>query len=555
MGARFTAGMQESVAACPKHFAANDTDNNRQSVIVAMDEQTLRENYAKPFQIVVEKADPACIMAAYNGVNGNWCTESKHLLTDILRTDWGWKGVALSDWWATKNHGDLSMNAGLDLEMPDNRAFQTLAQHVQAGRVQSTRIDEAASRILNARLKFKNLTNEYKNSPLNAGIVNEQAHKDLARETAEKGAVLLKNDQLLPLGPKATEVGRGKADVRSIILIGPDANKPNMTVSTAGQASGLGDRGSSNTNPPYVVSLQQGLQARAGSGITVTTSANAADARNADVAIIPVTMAHEDEGEAFDGGRDRENLTLQGPHPQHWGDTKPSQFIAQAAAANPNVIVLLMVGSAIVMEDWMGSAKAIVQTFYPGQEGGTAIAKLLFGDINFSGKLPFTVAINPADYPAFQNTASAAQTAYLHGYRKFDGEGKTPRFWFGYGDSYTTYEYSGLKVLCTEGIAEAGRLNVEVTVKNAGMMAGDEIVQLYIGYPNTAGRRPKKELKAFTRVTLAPGESKAVQLFVPAKEIAYWGQNGWVVEHVEHTALVGPSADPAKLLSAPFTIK
>jgi beta-glucosidase len=266
-------------------------------------------------------------------------------------------------------------------------------------------------------------------------------------------------------------------------------------------------------------------------------------------------MAHEDEGEAFDGGRDRENLTLQGPHPRHWGATKPSQFIAQAAQANPNVIVLLMVGSAVVMEDWMNSAKAIVQTFYPGQEGGNAIARLLYGDVNFSGKLPFTVATNPADYPAFQNTASQAQSQYLHGYRKFDGEGKTPRFWFGYGDSYTTYEYSELKVLCTQGIAEGGRLNVQVTVKNAGQMAGDEIVQLYVGYPNTTGRRPKKELKTWARVSLAPGETKQVQLYVPAKEIAYWGQNGWVIEKVEHTVLVGPSADPAKLLSAPFTIK
>jgi len=555
MGAEFVRGMQESVAACPKHFAGNDTDNNRGTVIATMDEQTLRENYALPFQIVVEKADPACIMAAYNGVNGSFATENKHLMTDIVRTDWGWKGVMLSDWWATKDHGDLSMNSGLDLEMPDNRAFESLPGDVMAGRVQSARIDEAAARILNVRLKFKQLTPEYRNSPENPGIVNDETHKALARETAEKGAVLLKNDQILPLGAKATEVGRGKADVKSIIVLGPNADLPNTTVNVANQASGLGDRGSSGTNPPYAVSFLKGITDRAGSGITVTKSANAADAASADVVIIPVTMAHEDEGEAFDGGRDRENLTLAGPHPKHWAGTKPSAFINQVAAVNPNVIVLLAVGSAIVMEDWMGKAKAIVQTFYPGQEGGTAVAKLLFGDINFSGKLPFTVATNPADYPAFQNTVARSTTDYLHGYRKFEGENKTPRFWFGYGESYTTYEYSDLKVLCTEGIGAGGRLNVQVTVKNAGMMAGDEIVQLYTGYPNTTGRRPPKELKAFQRVTLAPGESKNVQLFVPAKDLAYWGTSGWVVEKLEHTVFVGPSADPLKLLSAKFSIK
>jgi beta-glucosidase len=298
-----------------------------------------------------------------------------------------------------------------------------------------------------------------------------------------------------------------------------------------------------------------GLTARAGTGVTITSSALAADASKAEVAIIPVAMAHEDEGEAFDGGADRVDLTLSGVHPRHWGATnKAATFIRNAAAVNPNVIVLLDVGSAIVMEDWMTSAKAIVQTFYPGQEGGNAVAKLLFGDINFSGKLPFTVAQNPADYPLFQNNINATNVAYLHGYRKFEAESKPVRFWFGYGMSYTSYEYSAPKVLCTDGVTATGLLTVQVTVKNTGMVAGDEIVQLYVGYPNTAARRPVKELKAFTRVSLAPGESKDVQLSVAAKDLAYWGPNGWTVEKVQHNALIGPSADPTKLMSVPFTI-
>jgi beta-glucosidase len=354
----------------------------------------------------------------------------------------------------------------------------------------------------------------------------------------------------------ATTAGMGKADVKTIVVLGPDAMKPDTNVNTAGVASGLGDRGSSATIPPYAISFFDGLKtAGAAKGVTVTTNASAAAASTADVAIIPVTMAWEDEGEGYDVGKDRQDLTLSGAHPIHWGATKPAAFIAQAVAANPNTIVVLAVGSAIVMEDWYAGPKSIVQTFYPGQEGGNALAALVFGDANFSGKLPFTVAMSPADYPPFMNNIGGdAKVDYLHGYRKFEKEAKAPRFWFGFGMSYTSYTYGDVKVLCTTGISPEGALNVEVPVTNAGTMAGEEVVQLYIGYPNTQQRRPVKELKAFTRVSLAPGETKNLQFKVPARDMAYWGATGWVVEKGIHNVLIGPSADPTKLKSAPFTI-
>jgi len=365
----------------------------------------------------------------------------------------------------------------------------------------------------------------------------------------------LKNDNLMPLGAKATTAGMGKADAKSIIVLGPDALKPDTNVNSPGVASGLGDRGSSATIPPYAVSFFDGIKnSPSAAGLTVTNSANAADASKADVAIIPVTMAWEDEGEGYDVGQDRADLTLSGQHPKHWS-TKPAMFIQQAVAANPNVIVVLAVGSAIVMEDWYASPKAIVQTFYPGQEGGNAFAALLFGEQNFSGKLPFTVAKSPDDYPPFQNTSGGDATVdYFHGYRKIEKDAKTPRFWFGYGMSYTKYSYGDVKVLCSAGIGADGALNVEIPVSNAGMLAGDEVVQLYIGYPMTQQRRPAKELKAFTRVTLAPGEMKNVQFSVPARDMAYWGASGWLVEKGMHQVLIGPSADPATLKAATFTI-
>lgn len=575
MGAAFVLGVQQDGAgmpACPKHYVGNDTDENRGggntpgAVNAIIDEQTLRENYTRPFQIAVEKSDPGCIMASYNKVNGPLATENPHILTDILRTDWGWKGFTVSDWWATGDgpgtgHGPDALNAGLDLEMPNNEAFAGI------GSGQTARIDEASKRILDVRATFGQLTSAYsaaRSMPsdtniVNTGTVDGVSHADIARETAEKGAVLLKNDGILPLGKKIGELGT--EGITSIIVMGPDAEKPNPDTSRRnGNAHGLGDRGSSNNAPPYAISYLAGLTTRA-SGITVTASQNPADAAGKSIVIIPVTMAHEDEGEAFGGGTDRDNLGLSGPHPSHWS-TKPAAFINQVAEVNPNVIVLLAVGSAIVdTEDWMSKARGIVQPFYPGQEAGTAVARLLFGDLNFSAKLPFTVGTDERNeggqYGPFGNTAATVTFEYLHGYRRFDAMGVTPAFFFGFGLTYTTYEYSDVQVLCSSGVSQTGRLNAQVTVTNTGMMAGDEVVQLYVSYPQNSTRThapPPKELKAFTRVRLEPGESKQVQLSVPARDLRHWGQGGWEFDPGTHKVLIGPSADPEKLLSADFTL-
>jgi beta-glucosidase len=575
MGAAFVRGMQQpgGSAACPKHYVLNDTDNNRMQADPNVDDQTLHENYTRPFEIVVKKGDPACIMAAYNEVNNTHCTENSHILHDILRsTDWNWGGFVVSDWSAAQaGHGALSMNAGLDLEMPVPSAFTTLSSDLAAGTLTAATLTQSATRVMNARTKLNDFDATYMASTPSFSLAGASASDSLAEKTELEGAVLLKNDGILPLGSLAATVGSGTPNVKTIAIVGPDNNLPVAPTpaqnSLAGFVSGLGDRGSSQTVPPHAVSYFQGLQARG--GVTITQSADASAASGADVVIIPVSMAHEDEGEAYGGGADRQNMNLTTIHPIHW-TTKPTAFIQSVAAINPNVIVLLNVGSAIIVEDWMASAKAIIQTFYPGQEGGTALAALLFGDTNFSGKLPFTVGQNESDYPQFQNSGSAAATiAYLHGYRLFEKNAKPVRYWFGYGMSYTTFSYSNLQVLCSNGtIPATGALNVQVTVTNTGKVAGDEIVELYIGYPNsTAPQRPVKELKAFTRVTLAAGASQNVQLSIPATDTAYWNVNCtnpagtipatgcWTVEKVAHTVLVGPSADPTKLLSATFTIQ
>jgi beta-glucosidase len=564
MGAAFTKGLQDGPAegqgmpACPKHFVGNDTDENRGGGntpgavnVVYPDEQTLRENYARPFEIIVEKADPACIMAAYNKVNGTLSSESKHLLTDILRTDWKWKGLTVTDWWATGDgpgagHGQASLAAGLDCEMPTNEAFAGL------GGADADGINVAAKRILDVRASFGQLTDAYITQHNgNQDTSSIAKHADLARQTEEEGAILLKNDGILPLGKKIGSLGSDT--ITSIIVLGPDANVP--VADTSNGAHGLGDRGSSNNFPTHAVSFLKGLQDSAPPGVTVTSSGNAGDAAGKDIVIIPVTMAHEDEGEAYSGGGDRDNMTISGPHPVHW-NTKASDFINQAHDANPNVIVLLAVGSAIIDSGWMASARAIVQPFYPGQEGGTAVASLLYGKLNFSGKLPFTVGTAESQYPTFGNAGSSLTVDYLHGYRRFEANGDMPQWWFGFGMSYTTYEYSELRVLCT-GVAQGGRLNAEVTVKNTGTMAGDEVVQGYIGFPTASpNRHPPKELKWFARVHVEPGESAVVPIYIPARDLRYYDDKakGWAFEPGAYKLLVGPSSDPAALKSADFTL-
>lgn len=546
MGAALVRGIQLHVPTCIKHFAANTTEGNRRTMSANMDLQTLREIYTRQFMIAVEKSDPACVMAAYNRVNNTFSAENSLLLTDILRKEWNWKGFVISDWGAAKSTAPSAL-AGLDLEMPNNTYYGSLLAQVPAA-VPVARINEAVRRVLNVKRHFGQLNDAYQtddayqNRAVNESIINDPTVLALAEEAAEKGMVLLENrDNLLPLA----------AGTR-ILVAGPDGN-----------IARLGDSGSSQVTPAenLVVNPLQGLQAvGAAHGATVDYQAELAAAVQAapgyGAVVLVVSMQHTDEGEGYGGGDDRESLDLNGPHPELWpAGQKPRTWIQQLSAANPNLIVVLNVGGAIV-EPSLESAKALLYSFYPGQAGGTALARLLFGDVNFSGKLPFTVASDPSQYPTFGDTGAAATYDYFHGYRKFDADPSIqPRYYFGSGVSYSAYQYSNLAVACSEGVSENGMLVAEVDVTNTSDVAGTEIVQLYIGYPNTAVRRSVKELKAFRRVDLDPGQTKRVQLSVPARDFRYYDlNNGWQTEFVEHQVLVGPSADPARLLTASFNV-
>jgi beta-glucosidase len=544
MGAALVRGIQTHVPTCIKHFAANTTEGNRESVSANMDEQTLHEIYTRQFQIAIEKSDPACVMAAYNQVNFTYSAQNQELLTTLLRDEWNWKGFVISDWGAVKSTLPSAL-AGTDLEMPNNMYYGSLLGQLAGNPSLSDRISQAVRRVLNVKKHFGQLdesfrSNEaYQNRSVDETVINQPDVLALVEEAAEKGMVLLENDDaLLPLQPGAR-----------VLVVGPD-----------GDVARLGDSGSSQVAPAenQVVTPLAGLRAVGeGHGATVDYQAELAGAlsvaANYDAVVLVVSMQHSDEGEGYGGGDDRESLDLAGPHPELWTE-KPRAWIEQLATQTPNLIVVLNVGGAIV-EPSLERARALLYSFYPGQSGGTALGRLLFGDANFSGKLPFTVATDPAQYPVFGDSGTVANYDYLHGYRKFEREGLTPRYWFGSGISYTTFAYSNLAVPCTAGVTPSGMLLAEVDVENTGAVAGSEIVQLYVGYPNSSVRRSVKELKAFTRVELAPGEKKRVQLRVPAADFEFYDETaGWSMEFVEHQVLVGPSADPTRLLSVPFDV-
>ena len=528
MGVAHVEGSQEHVMSCPKHFAANSLEESRFFVNVKMDERTLREIYLPHFRMTVE-AGAASIMSAYNDLNGYLCAHNKHLLRDILKGDWDFQGFVVSDWDAAVEDAVEAAEGGLDLEMPYGKHFGgKLKKAVKRGKVDEEIIDEAVERLLRMKFKFDGINPDTKYER------SKVAGKDaaaLALEAEHKGIVLLKNEGcLLPL--KRDKLG-------SIAVIGRLADRENT-----------GDNGSSNVHPPYVVTPLEGIKNLAGDNIEIThdngvdpATASAAAAA-ADIAVVVVGMTRVQEGEfikvaSVSFGGDRENLDL---------DPADEAVIRAVCKANEKCIVILESGSAITMKNWKESARAIMMAWYPGMEGGNAIADVLFGKVNPSGKLPFTWPVETSQLFPLDNKSKEVVYGYYHGYRYYDKKKLIPDYHFGFGMCYTTYEYSNLHIARKE-LGGDDTLEVTVDVKNTGDMAGDEIVQLYVGYEGSAVDRPLKDLKAFDRVGLAPGEKKTVAMEVKIKDLAYYNESAgrWETEAIEYIVYMGSSADFADL--------
>jgi beta-glucosidase len=540
-------GIQDQgVIANVKHYAANNQETNRFTVNEEVDERTLREIYFPAFEASIKRGHAASLMCAYPRVNGTYCCENGVLLNEILKKEWGFDGFVTSDFGAV--HSTVaSAIAGLDLEMPTGKYFNAddLKAAVQSGQVPISVIDDKLIRRFEAMMRFGIFDHPPSPKPIPA-----EKNGANARRLAEEGMVLLKNEGgTLPL--KA-------AELRSIAVIGPAAAK-----------AVTGGGGSSRVSPLYTVDPVDGLRQRVGEKVTVNFSdgSDVAEAislaRAADVAVLMV-------GDIDTEGRDHE-IALGG---------NQDKLVEAVAAANPRTVVVLKSGSAVLMP-WADRVPAILEAWYPGEEDGHAVAAVLLGDFNPSGKLPITFPKSLDDLPAntleqypgtgtaepyknaeFEMSAKAPpgpggvahySEGVFVGYRHYDAKGIVPLFPFGHGLSYTSFAYKDLKISAAQLFFDskhAPSVSVDAVVVNTGRVRGAEVIQLYVGLPSMDGvPQPPKQLKGFEKVTLDTGKQAHVHMVLDARSLSYWDvkNHAWAVAPGDYQIMVGASSRDIRL--------
>lgn len=524
MAAHHIMGVQsEGVGTSLKHFAANNQEHRRMTSDSIVDERTLREIYLASFEGAVKKAQPWTVMCSYNKVNGEFAAENNELLTDILKDEWGHEGFIVSDWGAV-NDRVKSLAAGMELEMPSSlgQGDRAIVLAVQEGRLSVEKLNAAVERLL--RIIFK-VVDERKPEV----VFNPEAHHALARQVAGESMVLLKNeDNILPLKRSS-----------KIALIGALAKEPRYQGS-----------GSSQINPTRLEDISEELTRSAGANAQIAYAKGyelngdatnealvqeaVSQAAQSDVAIVFAGLPTRYESEGFD----RKHLCI--PDNQ-------VALIEAIAAKQPNVVVVLSNGAPIEMP-WLGSVKAVLEAYLGGQALGGAIADLLFGDVNPSGKLAETFPEQLSDNPSYlffpgEGDKVEYREGLFVGYRYYDKKKLRPLFPFGYGLSYTTFEYSDLAVNKKQ-LTDQETLTVTMKVRNTGSVKGKEVIQLYVRDVQGSVIRPDKELKGFDKVQLAPGEQKTVTFTLDKRSFAYYDTDihDWVVESGEFDILLGKSS-------------
>lgn len=502
---------EEGMIACPKHYALNSIEDLRFYVNVECDNRTLHEVYLPHFKKCVE-AGALSVMGAYNRYDEFHCCGNKKLLADILRDEWGFDGFVMSDFvWGVRDT-EQSLRAGLDIEMMVTLKYtkRKIKKLLKNGKVHQGHIDRAVKNILGVLIRLLP-----KMQPRSMQVVGCPEHKALALEAAEKGMVLLKNDGLLPL-----------AKDTAVMVTGPYADVENV-----------GDHGSSRVYDPHVVTPFGGIK-------RVFSQASLTDG---EVAVVCVGSNSKKEGEYFlstkysleqkpkDAGGDRASLRL---------EPDEVDLIKRLKAEGKKVVVVLYSGCAIITEDWKQYADAIIMNYYSGCEGGTALANLLCGNRNFSGHLPFTVALREEDYPPIIGIGQKPYEityGYYHGYTLFDKEEKEVEYPFGFGLSYTDFAISNVEV---ESVATD--VKVKAMIKNTGKVDGADVVQVYVGSKGAkdGADRPVKLLKGFQRVELQAGESKTVEISIPKDDLRFWTPGGWILDDA-YTVYVGDDSKKA----------
>jgi len=557
MASALVAGIQShNVQACVKHFAVNSMENNRFGGSMNMDEPTLRDVYLPHFKKVIERG-AASVMSAYNKVNGEYCGHSKYLLMDILRKEWGFKGYITSDWQNGLYDTKKGVEAGMNIEMPAANCYRlsNIKKLLKNGDLTEQQIDTLVYPIIYTKLLFASKKDK---QTYPKSIVGCEAHVALAREATEKSAVLLKNESnILPLE---------KTSVKTIAVIGSLAS-----------VAQTGDHGSSRVFTTSLISPLEALQYYfEGSTTKVLTASNSDLAKvkevsaQADVVLVVAGTTYLDEGEFIGNGqiRDKKNpnkknfitktgvLAVGGDRAYLHLHQADIDVIKAAASVNKKVVVSLVAGSAVTVEEWHEEVSAIIQTFYNGQEGGHALARLLFGEVNPSGKLPFTVPVSENDLPPFDSYAAEVDYGYYHGYTLLDKELILPRYPFGYGLSYTKFQLSDLQ----KELGDVLQLSLNVT--NIGSREGAEVVQVYIGLePQQGGSNqldvPQKLLRGFAKVNLLAGEQKHITITIPLTELAHYDPEveESVVLKGNYNFWVGNSSDDEQMLTGSFVVE
>lgn len=531
LAAAHIGGVQsQGVGTSLKHFAVNNQEHRRMTTDAVVDERTLREIYLTGFEIAVKKGQPWTVMSAYNRLNGTYCSENERLLTQILKEEWGHEGFVVSDWGAVNEAAD-SVAAGMELEMPSSNGVgqEKIVAAVKGGQLSVEALDRAVARLLTVIFKA------FDNNKADA-VYDKQAHHQLARETARETMVLLKNeDSLLPL-PK-----KGK-----IAIIGALAEQVRYQ-----------GGGSSHVNPTKLDHIVDEIEKSSGSSAEIryaqgyeldiddTVEAKLEEAKrlaeDCDTAVLFVGLPDRYESEGYD--RTHLNLPANQVH-----------LIEQIASVQPNIVVVLSNGAPIVMP-WLGKVKAVLEGYLGGQAFGGAVADILFGDANPSGKLaetfPKSLKQNPS-HPYFPGEGDRVEycEGIFVGYRYYEAKDIEPLFPFGHGLSYTTFAYSELTVGKSD-ITDQDTVYVCVNVKNTGSRSGQEIVQLYVRCAASNVIRPEKELKGFAKVALEPGEEKRVSFSLDKRSFAYYNTelNDWHAESGEYEVLIGSSSRDTPLSS------
>ena len=509
----------QNVGVSVKHFAANSQEYNRMSSDSVVDERTLREIYLSAFETAVKDSKPWTIMCSYNRINGTFAAENKRLLTDILRDEWGFDGYVMSDWGATTADRVKCLEAGMELEMPGKNAAndKQIVDAVNNGTLDIKVLDTAVERILNIVLKYT------ENKQPETKIDFEADHEE-ARKIADESMVLLKNDGILPLKRS-----------QKLAFIGKFAETPRFQ-----------GGGSSHVNSYKVTSA---LEAAKGLDVTYapgydtnTTESDEAlleeaqeAAKNADVAVVFVGITDAMESE----GMDRRTLSMPKNH---------EALVKAVSEVQKNTVVVVMCGGCITMP-WIDDVRGVLYAYLGGEAVGTATLDLLFGDVNPSGKLAETFPRRLEDNPSYlyffgdeQNKTEYREGVFV-GYRYYDKKNVDVLFPFGYGLSYTTFEYSNLALDKSE-MKDTDTLTVSVNVRNTGKVKGKEVVQLYVGMPESRTIRPVKELRGFEKIELEPGEEKTVTFTLAKRAFAYYRTDisDWYVESGDYTIMAAKSS-------------